>query len=233
MNPAARRVLIVEDERAVRELLRLHLSAAGFAVDETGDGREALERARTETFQMIVLDVIVPAIDGITLCRSIRSNSRNRETPILMLTSRGSESDKVLGFESGADDYVTKPFAVREFMARVAAVLRRSHPADEPRAVALHGVTIDPARRTVEVHGQPVDLTRQEFDLVHLLATRPGIVFSRAALVSRVWPGDGSVTERTVDTVVSRIRRKLAIDPRTPELIVTAWGVGYKFADAE
>src|SRR5262249_31719160 len=127
---SSRRVLIVEDEASIRELLHLHLHAAGFRVDETGDGRDALERTRTAVFNLIVLDVMLPTLDGITLCRSIRANSVNRETPILMLTSRDSESDKVLGLESGADDYLTKPFGVREFLARVSAVLRRSQPPD-------------------------------------------------------------------------------------------------------
>ena len=235
---ALRRVLIVEDEAAIRELLRFHLTAAGFDIEETGDGREALERTRAGPYDLIVLDLMLPHLDGITLCRSIRANSANRETPILMLTARDSESDKVLGLESGADDYLTKPFGVREFLARVAAVLRRSQPAeeaplDEARAIASRGLTLDPAKRTATVRGQAVDLTKQEFDVVYLLASRPGIVFSRAALLARVWRGDTFVTERTVDTVVSRLRRKIEVDPQDPELVLTAWGVGYKFVDID
>src|SRR5262249_8353221 len=132
--PGGRRVLIVEDEASIRELLRLHLSSAEFHVEEVGDGPSALERTRTSAYDLIVLDVMLPGLDGITLCRTIRGSAMNSETPVLMLTARDSESDRVLGLESGADDYLTKPFGVREFLARVAAVMRRSRPADEPPA---------------------------------------------------------------------------------------------------
>src|SRR3954447_19449082 len=234
---ALRRVLVVEDEAAIRELLRVHLSTAGLAIEEIADGREALERARAEVFDLIVLDVMARGIDGITLCRTIRANSSNRETPILMLTARDSESDKVLGFESGADDYLTKPFGVREFMARVAAVLRRASGAlrePEPAGTGMvtsADVTLDPDRRQARVRGDRVELTKQEFDVLYLLASRRGIVFSRAALIGKVWGGDTYVTERTVDSVVSRLRRKIERDPNDPQMILTAWGVGYKFAD--
>jgi DNA-binding response OmpR family regulator len=186
----------------------------------------------------MVFDLMLPGIDGITLCRSLRSDSVNTETPILMLTARDTESDKVLGLESGADDYVTKPFGMRELLARVGAVLRRSARADAPpasceRRVQARELTLDPDKRQAVIRQQPVELTRQEFDLIYLLATRPGIVFSREALLAKVWGGDTYVTERTVDTVVSRLRRKLERDAQDPELILTAWGVGYKFVDVE
>jgi DNA-binding response OmpR family regulator len=155
-----------------------------------------------------------------------------------MLTARDAESDKVLGLESGADDYLTKPFGVRELMARVAALLRRLTPPpppgkSEPGPFNSRGIRIDRDRRTVHVRDAPADLTRQEFDLLALLASQPGIIFSRAALLAKVWSGDTYVTERTVDSVVSRLRKKVEIDPDDPELILTAWGVGYKFADAD
>jgi len=234
----ARRVLLVEDEAAIRELLRLHLSLAGFAIEEIGDGQAALERLRSTPFDLIVLDVMLPGLDGITLCRTIRAQSVNAATPILMLTALDTESDTVLGLESGADDYLTKPFGIRELMARVGAILRRNqHGAEQPAAgasakrVQSRDVALDAERRVAVVRGEPVELTKQEFDLLYLLAARPGIVFSRAALLSKVWNGDTYVTERTVDTVVSRLRRKIERDAQDPSLILTAWGVGYKFAD--
>jgi DNA-binding response OmpR family regulator len=182
---------------------------------------------------------MVPGLDGITLCRAIRSQSLNAASAVLMLTAHASESDKVLGLESGADDYVTKPFGVREMVARVGAILRRNERIDtpayapSPRHVRSRDVTLDPDRREALVRGRAADLTRQEFDLLYLLAARPGIVFSRAALLTRVWPDDTFVTERTVDTVISRLRRKIEPDAQNPELILTAWGVGYKFVDVD
>lgn len=234
-----RRVLAVEDDPAIRELMRMHLALAGLEVSEVADGRQALDRARAEAFDLIVLDVMLPGLDGITVCRAIRSEGANRTTPILMVTARDTEADTVVGLESGADDYLAKPFGVREFVARVGAVMRRRGPADEAaasdegRVLSSRGLTLDPAKRSATVQGKPVDLTKQEFDVLYLLASRPGIVFSRAALLARVWHGDTYVTERTVDTVVSRVRRKVETDPQDPELILTAWGVGYKFVDVD
>jgi len=232
---AKRRALIVEDERPIRELVRLHLELGGFDVDEVGDGRAALERLKASLFDLVILDVMLPGLDGVTLCGAIRSAGPNRETPVLMLTARDAESDKVVGLESGADDYLTKPFGVRELMARVGAITRRQRRASpEPAGAEATGlsrgdVRLDPARREAVVRGATVELTRQEFDLLHQLAARPGVVFSRAALLSHVWSDDSYVTERTVDTVISRLRRKVERDPQDPELILTAWGVGYKF----
>jgi two-component system OmpR family response regulator/two-component system alkaline phosphatase synthesis response regulator PhoP len=159
--------------------------------------------------------------------------------PILMLTARREESDKVLGLESGADDYLAKPFGIRELVARVRALLRRPRrsqlqaettPAGE-RPVDIHGLHIDPARRRVRVRGEDVDLTAQEFRLLHVLATHPGIVFSREALLTRVWPDHTYVTERSVDSLVKRLRRRIETDPAHPEIILTVWGSGYKCAD--
>jgi DNA-binding response OmpR family regulator len=237
--PTRRRLLVVEDEAAIRELLRLHLSLAGFGIEEIADGTTALERARIEKFDLIVLDVMLPGLDGITLCRAIRSQGVNTPTPILMLTARDTESDKVLGLESGADDYLTKPFGIREMLARVSAILRRNDRLDAQatasavRRVETRDLALDPERREAVVRGAAVELTKQEFDLLYLLAARPGIVFSRAALLSKIWSDDTYVTERTVDTVVSRLRRKIERDAQDPELILTAWGVGYKFVDVD
>jgi DNA-binding response OmpR family regulator len=182
---------------------------------------------------------MLPGLDGITLCRAIRSQGVNTATAILMLTARDTESDKVLGLESGADDYLTKPFGIREMLARVGAILRRNDRIDAQanapavRRVQTGDLALDPERREAVVRGSAVELTKQEFDLLYLLAARPGIVFSRTALLSKVWSDDTYVTERTVDTVVSRLRRKIERDAQDPELILTAWGVGYKFVDVE
>jgi DNA-binding response OmpR family regulator len=236
---AARHVLIVEDEAPIRELVRLHLSLAGLAVTEIGDGARALELARSTRFDLIILDVMLPGLDGVTLCRALRVEGANTNSPILMLTARDTESDKVVGLESGADDYLTKPFGMRELLARVGAMLRRTarleEPSRPPAGSRVHSrdLVLDAHRREAFVRGQPIELTKQEFDLLYLLAARPGIVFSREALLARVWGGDTYVTERTVDTVVSRLRRKIEHDAQDPELILTAWGVGYKFVDVD
>jgi DNA-binding response OmpR family regulator len=233
-------VLVIEDEPAIRELLRLHLGLAGFNIKEAADGRAGLTLGRTERFDVVILDVMLPGLDGVTVCRALRAEGESRDTPILMLTARDSESDKVVGLESGADDYVAKPFGMRELLARVQALLRRHRrgstgvtPAAAAPRITSRAVSLDLEKRQATVRGEPLDLTKQEFDLLYLLAARPGIVFSRAALLQQVWRDDVYVTERTVDTVISRLRRKVEQDPQDPELILTAWGVGYKFADVE
>jgi DNA-binding response OmpR family regulator len=233
----SRRALIVEDESSIREIVRLHLSLAGFETEEIAEGRAALDRLRTNPFDLVILDVMLPGVDGVTICRALRSAGPNRRAAVLMLTARDTEPEKVIGLESGADDYLTKPFGVRELMARVTAVLRRvsgglSQPEPASTGVVTSAdVTLDPDRRQARVRGALVDLTKQEFDILYLLASRRGIVFSRAGLIAKVWGGDTYVTERTVDSVVSRLRRKIERDPNDPEMILTAWGVGYKFAD--
>jgi DNA-binding response OmpR family regulator len=232
----SRRALIVEDEPSIREIVRLHLSLAEFETVEVSDGHAALHRLRTDRFDLVVLDVMLPGVDGVTLCRALRSGGPNQRAGVLMLTARDTEPEKVIGLESGADDYLTKPFGVREFMARVTAVLRRvsgvlSEPDRTTGIVTSADVTLDPDRRQARVRGDLVALTKQEFDILYLLASRRGIVFSRAALIEKVWGGDTYVTERTVDSVVSRLRRKIERDPNDPEMILTAWGVGYAFAD--
>ena len=235
---ASRRALIVEDESSIREILRLHLSLAGFETDVAADGHAALDRLRTDRFDLVVLDVMLPGVDGVTLCRALRSGGPNQRAGVLMLTARDTEPEKVMGLDSGADDYLTKPFGVREFTARVTAVLRRASGGSiEPERTSMGIVTsadltLDPERRQARVRGDLVELTKQEFDILYLLASRRGIVFSRSALIAKVWGGDTYVTERTVDSVVSRLRRKIERDPNDPEMLLTAWGVGYKFTDA-
>jgi len=234
-------VLVVEDDRHIRDLIALHLGLEGLECTLIGDGREALDRLAGTPFDLVVLDLMLPGVDGLTLCKALRRTGANTSTPVLMLTARGEESDKVLGLESGADDYLAKPFGIREFVARVRALLRRSRAAAPDavesvggaagKVVTLHGVEIDPARRRVRMRGQDVELTTQEFKLLHLLASHPGIVFSREALLARVWPGQTFVTPRSVDTLVKRLRKRVETDTESPTLVLTVWGAGYKFAD--
>ena len=238
MASAAPRVLVVEDEPNIRELVCLHLGHEGYACDGVGDGREALRRAEAGRFDLLVLDVMIPGLDGLSLCRAVRGGRTNQDVPILMLTARRDESDRVLGLESGADDYLTKPFGVRELVARSRALLRRPRRAAAPardedgrQPIRAHEVEIDPARRRVRVDGREVDLTDQEFRLLHLLASHAGIVFSREALLAKIWRGDTFVTVRSVDTLVKRLRRRVEPDPGRPRYLLTVWGVGYKFAD--
>ncbi|MBI4486492.1 MAG: response regulator transcription factor [Acidobacteria bacterium] len=235
-------MLVVEDEPNIRELVCLHLGLEGYACEGVGDGQEALARTEAEPFDLLVLDVMLPGLDGLSVCRAVRNGRINHDVPILMLTARREEADKVVGLESGADDYLTKPFGVRELVARARALLRRpraavagaaatSPPAGPAPIVRVHGVEIDPARRRVRIDGRDVELTDQEFRLLHLLAAHVGIVFSREALLSKIWRGDTFVTVRSVDTLVKRLRRRIEPDPSNPRYLLTVWGVGYKFAD--
>jgi len=235
------RVLVVEDEAHIRELIQLHLGLEGLEIAAVGDGQDALGRANSEPFDLIILDLMLPGVDGISICRAVRREGPNQDVPILMLTARREESDKVLGLESGADDYLAKPFGIRELVARARALLRRPRrsqlqaeadaAASGERPLEIHGLHIDPARRRVRVNGEDVDLTAQEFRLLLVLATHPGIVFSREALLTRVWPDHTYVTERSVDSLVKRLRRRVEKDPANPEIILTVWGSGYKAAD--
>lgn len=228
--------LVVDAEARTRQLLGLHLGLAGFEVTEIADGAQALAIGRTARFDVIVLDMTLPGIDGITACQALRDQGPNVDSPILMLTATDSESDTVLALDSGADDCLMKPFGIRELVARVHAVLRRhtrTTRAALRRTGVLHrrGVLVDVDRRITVANGQPVDLTKQEFELLHILLARPGVVFSREALLAKVWGGGTYVTKRTVDTVIGRLRSKLEPDPHAPQLILTVWGVGYKCAD--
>jgi len=229
-----RTVLVVEDETHIRELICLHLQLEQFSCVQAVDGPEGLRAARERAFDLVILDLMLPGLDGITVCRAIRLDSANTRVPILMLTARREESDKVLGLESGADDYLTKPFGVRELVARVRALLRRTAPVQGGGGPVLrtHGIEVDPARRRVRVDGRDADLTAHEFNLLHLLLSNPGIVFSREALLRRIWKEDTFVTVRSVDTLVKRLRRKIEKDAASPAVILTVWGAGYKAADA-
>ncbi|MGH9408656.1 MAG: response regulator transcription factor [Vicinamibacterales bacterium] len=235
LERAAGRVLVVEDDQHIRELVLLHLSLEGLSTASASDGTEALRLVRAESFDLVVLDVMLPGLDGITVCRAIRREPAIKDLPILMLTARRDEADKVLGLESGADDYLTKPFGIREFVARVRALLRRrraaSMTAPQLAVIAVSGLNVDPARRMARLDGREIELTAHEFDLLYVLAGNRGIVFSRDALLQRVWGGDTHITERSVDTLVKRVRKKIESNPAEPRFILTVWGTGYKFSD--
>jgi DNA-binding response OmpR family regulator len=237
------RVLVVEDELNIRELVCLHLRHEGYTCDAVADGKAGVERADTVRYDLMVLDVMLPGLDGLSLCRAVRNGKLNGDVPILMLTARREESDKVVGLESGADDYLTKPFGVRELVARARALLRRPRLAaatgdasasatGDSSVIRTQGIEIDVSKRKVRVAGEDVELTDQEFRLLHLMITHAGIVFSREALLAKIWRGDTFVTVRSVDTLVKRLRRRIEKDPAEPQYLLTQWGVGYKFADS-
>jgi len=236
-DPSKGRALVVEDEPNIRELISLHLGLEGLHVTTAVDGESALKLAGSDPFDVVVLDLMLPKIDGVTVCRAIRREGSNTDVPILMLTAKREENDKVVGLESGADDYLTKPFGVRELVARVRALLRRpraqkSGTASTAAPIEAGPLRVDPSRRQVLVDGRAVDLTPHEFDVLYLLASSPGIVFTRDTLLERVWTNDVHVTERSVDTLVKRLRQKIESNPAEPTLILTVWGTGYKFAEA-
>lgn len=237
LGPALPRVLLVENERSICDLVAEQLRRAGCDCVAISDGREGLRLVLEEPFDAIVLDLMLPNVDGMTICRTIRRQGVNQDSPILMLTARRAESDKVLGLLSGVDDYVTKPFGVLELTARITALARRArrpHPQTTPArgSIEMHDVELDPARHTVRVRGRQLTVTPHEFELLYQLASRPGVVFSRNELLAAVWRGQAFVTERSVDTLVQHLRRKVEEDPAAPRLIVTVLGYGYKFADA-
>ena len=233
MSTTAPRILLVDDELSVQKLLAYPLRKEGYDVIPALDGREALERLRDDNFDLVVLDVMLPRMDGFDVCRAIRSRST---VPIIMLTAKTEETDKVLGLELGADDYITKPFSVREFRSRVKAVLRRAALA-QPEAqfeepIEAGELSIDFEKRSVTVRGESVRLTYVEFEILAALARAPGRVFSRTMLLERVW-GDAAYRDpRTIDVHIRHLREKLEQEAKTPELILTVRGVGYRFRDS-
>ncbi len=225
-------VLLVDDEESVQKLLAYPLEREGYRVVQARDGEEALERYRAETVDLVVLDLMLPRLDGLAVCRRLREE--RSAVPIIMLTARGDEGDKVLGLELGADDYITKPFSIREFMSRVRALLRRAQlppPGAREEVIEVDGVRIDTARRSVEVEGEQAQLTYLEFELLHMLATNPGRVFTRKALLDRLWGGSEFRDPRTIDVHVRHLREKIERDPSQPALIYTVRGAGYRFRD--
>lgn len=222
-------ILIVEDDRKIAALVAKNLDAAGFRCDVLHDGLTAMRQFQSISPKLVVLDLGLPYLDGIELTRRIR---RESNVPILMLTARGRESDKVLGFEVGADDYLSKPFSTRELVARVRALLRRADPG-RPSAVLRHGnLIVDPGRRHVTLNGDAIELTALEFDLLQFMAAHPGRVYSRDALMEHVWGEDRLVDPRSIDSLISRLRRKLEADPSKPVYVQTVWGAGYRFSES-
>jgi len=222
------RILIVDDEPHIVELVRYNLEREGFDVLTAGDGREALRQVREGAPDLVILDLMLPEVDGFEVCRQIR---RTSAVPILMLTARGRELDRVAGFELGADDYVTKPFSPRELVARVRAILRRAgrELLEAQAPLQADGLHLDPATREVFLHGRPVELTAKEFDLLALLMRHPNRVFTRDFLLEHIWGHDYFGSTRTVDMHISRLREKIEDDPAAPTFIQTVRGVGYKF----
>jgi DNA-binding response OmpR family regulator len=221
-------ILVVEDDERISELVVKNLEAAGFRCQEVRDGRAALEVFERAEPSLIVLDIMLPGIDGLEVTRRVR---RRSEIPILMLTARTGEGDKVLGLELGADDYLTKPFSTGELVARVRALLRRASGTFKDELLVRGNLRINPGRRDVERSGSSVTVTTLEFDLLYFLASRPGRVFSREALMSQVWGEDRMVDDRSIDSLISRLRKKIEVDPSQPRYIQTVWGAGYRFSD--
>jgi two-component system alkaline phosphatase synthesis response regulator PhoP len=223
-------VLVVDDEPKITQVVADYLRTAGFSVTTAADGRAAVTAARARPPDLVVLDLGLPGMDGLDVARELR---RSSATPIIMLTARGEEADRVAGLELGADDYIVKPFSPRELLARVRAVLRRVEgPAGSSERFAVGDVTVDTARREVTVAGRRVDLTATEFDVVAQLASQPGRVFTRAQLLDALHGIVVDSYERTVDAHVKNIRRKLEPQPHAPRYLLTVHGVGYRFADA-
>jgi two-component system alkaline phosphatase synthesis response regulator PhoP len=226
-----KKILIVEDEHDVIKLLKYNLEKEGFRVNYTTDGSLALAEIRRDEPDLIILDLMLPGLDGLEICRQIRRNEKYSSLPLLMLTARDEESDRVVGLEMGADDYVTKPFSMRELIARVRALLRRREPAGSPKTTVQRGnLIIDPGAHNVSVDGRRIELSALEFRLLHYLASHPGMVFSRDQLLDRVWGNDRTVTPRSVDVYVRRVREKIEREPQSPIFIQTVHGVGYRFS---
>ena len=236
MSDRSPRILLADDELAIQTLLSFPLQKDGYEVVRASDGREALARFAEQTFDLVVLDVMMPSIDGLEVCRRLRARSA---VPIIMLTAKAEEIDKVLGLELGADDYITKPFSMREFRSRVKAALRRAgmqpgtteEPGDEA-ALETHELRMDPAKRAVEVRGEAITLTFVEFEILHALARSPGRVFTRDMLLTRIWGDSAYRDQRTIDVHIRHLREKLEATPEEPSLILTVRGAGYRFREA-
>jgi two-component system, OmpR family, response regulator len=229
------RILLVDDEQSIQTLLSFPLRKDGYEVVQATDGREALARFGETTFDLVVLDVMLPRMDGLEVCRRMRARS---SVPIIMLTAKAEEIDKVLGLELGADDYITKPFSLREFRSRVKAALRRAgmakrEPNDDEGPLEVHELRIDPAKRAVDVRGAAVQTTYVEFEILLALATSPGRVWTRDMLLTRIWGDSAYRDPRTIDVHIRHLREKLERDAKDPEYLFTVRGVGYRFRDTE
>lgn len=232
-----KRILIIEDSADLAELLAVNLRDLTYEVDIAGDGPRGLAKTERTAYDLIILDLMLPGIDGLEICRRIRAKAPY--VPILMLTSRSSETDRVVGLEMGADDYVTKPFSVRELLARIKAIFRRVERLREDRApsasgkIESGGLVVDPEGRTVTLRGSLVTLTAKEFDLLLHFATNPGRVFTRSQLLDAVWGYGHDGYEHTVNSHINRLRAKIEENPARPRYILTVWGVGYKFTERD
>ncbi len=236
-NMYSKKILVVEDDKDIAHLLQLHLKDLSYDVVVTSDGESGWQLANKGSFDLIILDLMLPNLDGLEVCRRLRSASVH--TPILMLTAKSSELDRVLGLELGADDYLTKPFSITELLARVKAILRRieliSRAQDDTQSetIAVNDLTIEPSRRKVSVAGNDVDLTATEFDLLLHFARHPGRVYSRTQLLDMVWGYGHDGYEHTVNSHINRLRKKIEKDPAKADYILTVWGVGYKFTEPQ
>lgn len=233
----SRRVLLIEDDRDIAHLVRLHLGDLGCEVTVAHDGTAGLEQAFTKPYDFIILDLMLPGMEGLELCRRLRAKPTS--TPILMLTAKSSELDRVLGLEVGADDYLTKPFSIRELLARVKALFRRAEAfaatasAESQKIIRAADLLINVEKRKVTLGGKPADLTAKEFDLLLQFAEHPGRVYTRSQLLDLVWGYGHEGYEHTVNSHINRLRTKIERGPARPDFILTVWGVGYKFCDLE
>ncbi|HEY4789434.1 MAG TPA: response regulator transcription factor [Bacteroidales bacterium] len=230
------KALIIEDDKDIADLIAIHLTDLGFEADKSFDGKEGLLKALGNSYRIILLDIRLPGLDGMEVCKKIRLERIH--TPILMVTSKSEEIDKIIGLEIGADDYITKPFSIRELMARVKAMVRRSELVQTPKAddmvqeIKYDGLYINVTLRMVEVHGKRVELSPKEFDLLVLFASNPGRTYTRTQLLDQVWGYQFEGYEHTVNSHINRLRTKIERNPNDPEFILTTWGVGYKFREA-
>jgi len=230
------RILVIEDNHDIARLVEMHLQDLSYEVELAADGDTGLARAMQGKYDLIILDIMLPGIDGLEICRRLRGASNH--TPVLMLTAKTTELDRVLGLELGADDYLTKPFSIMELLARVKAIIRRAGHAKQSASdkaadtIHINGLVIDPSRRAVNVGESPVELTAREFDLLLYFASHPGQVFSREQLLNSVWGYGHDGYEHTVNSHINRLRKKIEQDPADARYILTVWGVGYKFAEA-
>lgn len=229
-------VLVIEDDRDIADLITMHVTDAGLTVDVASDGTTGLEKAMNGTFDLIILDLMLPGVDGLSICRSVRK--RDRYVPILVVTARSAEMDKITGLELGADDYITKPFSPRELVARVHAVLRRtqemsSRVTDAGAAIRIGELTIQVEQHRVYHSEEEIELTSKEFDLLTQLARHPGQAFNREQLLDRVWGYHHDGYNHTVNSHINRLRAKIELNPSHPRYIRTVWGYGYRFAEPE
>ena len=227
-----KRILLVDDEPLILKGLKYTLEQEGYETDNAMDGEEALDKFNRGSFDLILLDVMLPKLDGLSVCQRIREQSN---VPIIMLTAKGEDMDKILGLEYGADDYMTKPFNILEVKARIKTILRRASgaPMEEKKVVRIRDLEVNLLKRTVALGGRDVRLTAKEFDLLHMFITNRGKVFSREEMLESVWKYDYAGEDRTVDVHIRRLREKIERDTSKPEFILTKWGVGYYFTDKD